>query len=407
MRTEDRIVGRWFSRLAGDAHRKNIALMKWLSKATQRLGVARDTYIVGGAVRNFVIDRPIKDLDIVIDSVASGKDSEWLATQLRRMVPTATSLVTNQYGVAILTIKGSWDLEGEDLQGEVLEIANARKESYGGAGGKGYKPSEVLPATIDEDVIRREFSFNTLLWRLLDLTDGPEKAEIIDLTGCGLRDLKEGVLQCPRDPDVVFSDDPTRILRAIKFTGKYGFKIPPDLATSIQRNAPKMKRMPWEAIGTLLTDTILSEPTARTSLKQMDQLGILGVVSEMIEEIPAFASYMAGKMRQDKRVQVLLDMMELGVPAKTPLSFLSREDQRTVREITVGISQDQALEYVEKLIKPPVDTMKIIQTLKLEGPQRGSITPTARRLMVDQPELAWSPAKLTDSVIRRISEGPY
>lgn len=403
METTTRIAARWM-RWASPAHRKNIALMKWLAQATKRLGVAQDTYIVGGAVRNFVIDRPIKDLDIVIDSVAASHDSEWLAKQLQKLMPVATSLVTNQYGVAILTIKGSWVLGEDDLRGEVLEIANARKESYGGAGGKGYKPSEVLPATIEEDVVRREFSFNTLLWRLLDLTEGPEKAEIIDLTGCGLRDLKEGVLQCPRDPDVVFSDDPTRILRAIKFTGKYGFRIPSDLASSIRKNAPMMKRMPWEAIGTLLTDTILQESTAQASLKQMKSLGILDVISEMIESTPAFASYMAGKLRQDRRIPLLLDMLELGVPAKTPLSFLSREDQRTVREITVGISQEHALAYVETLIKPPVDTRRVIEELGLKGPERSVITPTARRVLVDQPDLAWSPKALTDAVIQQIRE---
>ena len=381
-------------------HKRSIALMKWLSEATRKLGVSRDTYVVGGAVRNFVIDQPIKDIDVVLDSVAAGHDSDWLAEKLSRLIPGPTNVTTNQYGVAILTVKGNWDLDGENMKGEVIEIANARKESYGGEGGKGYKPSDVEPATIKEDLLRREFTFNTLLWRLSDLVHGPEKAEILDLTGCGMKDLQEGILACPSDPDKTFSDDPTRILRAIKFTGKYGFKIPPDLASSIKRNAPKMKRMPWEAIGTILVENILKEPTARKSLQQMKGLGILDVISEMIQEKKPFATYMAGQLKKNRRVQLLLDLMELGVPASTPIGFLDPQGQQRLRELAIRMPRKWAEEFVETLIKPPVDNNRIIQELDLPAPDRRYIQPTARNLILVDPRLAQDPRKLTDRVIQ-------
>lgn len=387
-----RVAATW---VRSASHHRNIQLMKWLSKATQSLGVAEHTYVVGGAVRNFVINQPIKDLDVVIDVVASGRDSAWLATKLQDRIPVETNLTTNQYGVAILTIKGPWELGGEDMQGEVIEIASSRKESYGGPGGKGYKPSEVLPATVREDVVRREFTFNTLLWRLLDLTHGPEKAEIIDLTGCGLRDLREGVLRCPQDPDVVFSDDPTRMLRAIKFTGKYGFKIPPDLEASILRNAPKMKRMPWEAIATLLVGNILGEPTARKSLIQMKSLGLLDVVSEMVQESKPFASYLESQLRTNRNIHLLLDLMDLGVPARTPLSFLDARQRHRLQEIVEKLGDSLGQDYVEKLIKPPVDNRRIIQNLGLPPTLRSKIVPTAREILLASPELAWDPDELT------------
>jgi len=242
--------------MASIPHGKNVALMKWLSDVTRRLGVARDTYVVGGAVRNFLIGRPIKDLDVVIDSVRAGRDSAWLAAQISRHVPAPTNVTTNQYGVAILTIKGSWVLDGEDMRGEVIEIANARKESYAEGLGKGHKPHTVAPATIEEDVRRRDFTMNALLWRLMDLAHGPEKAEVIDLTGCGRRDLEQGVLRCPQPPDKVFSDDPTRMLRLVRLASKYNLKIPPDVAASVRRNASKLKRMPWEAVATILMQTL-------------------------------------------------------------------------------------------------------------------------------------------------------
>ena len=124
-------------------NRASVALMKFLSGVATRLGVSRHVYVVGGAVRNFVLDPtgrkyPVKDIDIVIDSVAlKGKDSDWFAKELSRAIPVETSHVTNNYGVAILTIKGDWEVGGVNLKGEDIEIANARSESYGGAEARG------------------------------------------------------------------------------------------------------------------------------------------------------------------------------------------------------------------------------------------------------------------------------
>jgi tRNA nucleotidyltransferase/poly(A) polymerase len=376
--------------------------MKWLSQLTRRLGVGRDTYVVGGAVRNFLIDKPIKDIDIVIDTTKAGRDSDWLAKQIARNIPAATNVTTNQYGVAILTVKGTWIVGGEDLDGEVIEIANARKESYGGAAGKGYKPHSVVPATIEEDVFRREFTFNTLLWRLMDLAHGPDKAEVIDLTGCGRADLDRRVIKCPQDPDRVFSDDPTRMLRAIKFTGKYKFKIPPDVVRSIRRNAPKLKRMPWEAVASILVNDVLNQPSARRSLKEMKMLGLLEVVSEMVQEQKPFATYMANQLRRNRKVQLLLDLMDLGVPASTPLSFLDPSGQKRLRELTVSMPEPEAIALVEKLIKPPVDNRRIIDVLSLAGPERRHIVPTARHLILQDPELAQKGQHLTDAVIKEL-----
>jgi tRNA nucleotidyltransferase/poly(A) polymerase len=310
-------------------------------------------------------------------------------------------VTTNQYGVAILTIKGDWLLDDENLRGEIIEIADARKESYGGAEGKGYKPHMVEPATIEEDVLRREFTFNTLLWRLMDLTNGPEKAEVIDLTGCGRNDLAEGVLRCPREPDVVFADDATRMLRAIKFTGKYGFKVPPDVAASIKRNAHKMKQMPWEAIATLLVNEVLAQPSARKSLVQMKTLGLLDVIAEMIVEQKPFAAYMVNQLRTNRKVQLLLDLMELGLPASTPLSFLDPKGQQRLREITVPMPEDVASRFVDLLIKPPVDNQRVIEDLKLPGPERAKIIPLARQIILESPLLIHDGRKLTEEVLRR------
>jgi tRNA nucleotidyltransferase/poly(A) polymerase len=288
------------------------------------------------------------------------------------------------------------------VKGEKIEIATARQEEYAPGEGKGHKPKNVWPVTIEKDIPRREFTFNTLLWRLSDLASGPEKAEIIDLTGCGRRDLEKGILACPADPDKTFSDDPSRILRAIKFTGKYGFKIPPDLAKAIKRNAPKMLRMPWEGIGTLLVENILKEPTARKSLKQMKDLGILDVLSEMIKQKKPMRAYLAGQLKTNRNVGMLLDLMDLGVPAGTPLTNLklTPKEMQRFREITIGMDENDAGKYLDALIKPVFDNTEVFETLNIPAPERGKMKPAARSLLLGDPSLARNPRKLTDLVIR-------
>ena len=390
-------------KVARDAHDAQVALMRFLSGVARQQRVGDHTYVVGGAVRNFLIDRPIKDTDVVIDAVALGerfrkpRDSEWFAKTLQREIPASTSLATNQYGVAILTVKGPWNLDGHDLQGEVIEIANARKESYGGASGKGYKPDEVVPATIEEDVLRREFTFNTLLWRLQDLVSGPEKAEIVDLTGCGLRDLDERTIRCPRDPDIVFSDDPTRMLRAIKFATKYGFKIPPDLVSSIRKNAKKMKQAPWEAIASIFINNVLNEPTAPSALRQMKSLGLLDVVAEMVQEQKPFASYLSRELR-GRNVGVLLDLLELGLSSPSPLGFLTREQQQHLREITTPMPRSVADAFMEVLSKPPVDNRSFISEFDLQGAQRSLPVQYAREALLEDPSLARNRGSLNQAV---------
>jgi tRNA nucleotidyltransferase/poly(A) polymerase len=273
----------------------------------RRLGVAEHVYVVGGAVRNWILEQPIKDIDVVIDSVAlKGRDSDWFTREVQKSIPARTHLATNQYGVAILTVSDHWDLEGHDMKGETIEVANARKESYGGSEGKGYKPHTVEPATIEEDLVRREFTFNTLLWRLLDLTEGPENAEVLDLPGLGRQHLEDRILSTPVDPDKTFSDDPTRMLRAIKFVAKYGFAIPSEVVASIRRNAHKLKQMPWDAVRKILVNDILEGPAPRKSVELMKHLGLSETLKEMLHETPGFAMAL-GRSLTDSDTHLVLD----------------------------------------------------------------------------------------------------
>lgn len=380
---------------ASDTHDKSVALMKFLSRVTQTLGVAEHVYVVGGAVRNWLLQKPIKDIDVVVDSVALGKDSDWLATQIAKKIKAPTHLTTNQYGVAILTVKGTWVLDGHNLQGEVIEIANARKESYGGASGKGYKPDTVEPATIEEDLKRREFTFNSLLWRLKDLTQGPEQAQVLDLLGVGRKHLEDLELRTPVDPDKTFSDDPTRMLRAIKFVARYGFKIPPDMLASIRKNASKLKQMPWDAVRKILVEDILAGPSPRASVTLLHDLGLGHVIGEILQTTPGFATALA-KGLADKEIHLLLDLLDLGWVFKTPVSFLSRAEQIRLREVLLSHAEDPEFEaaFVAAILKPPIDQSRLFDVLGLAPKERGKVLPAARSAILTFPELSQNPGKL-------------
>jgi tRNA nucleotidyltransferase/poly(A) polymerase len=332
---------------------------------------------------------PIKDLDVVVDSVAlKGRDSAWFAKELAKAIPADTSLVTNQYGVAILTIKENWLVGTENLKGEVIEIANARTESYGKAEGKGYKPDAVEPADIESDLRRREFTFNTLLFRLLDLEHGPGRAEVLDLTGLGKKHLEERILSTPVDPDKTFSDDPTRMLRAVKFVAKYDFKIPADVAESIRRNAPMLKRMPWDAVRKILTDDILDGPAPRKSVVLMQELGLAQVLKEMLHETPGFAAAL-GRSLPEADIHLLLDLLDLGWAFRTPVSFLDREGQLRLREILLSNAEDPAFEkaFMSALVKPPIDQQRLFTEYSIPPKERQVVTQVARGLLLADPSI--------------------
>lgn len=392
---------------ASNEHATSIALMKFLSQTARRLGVADHIYVVGGAVRNFIIGQPIKDIDVVLDSIALGKDSEWFANQVAKDIPVRTEIVTDRYGVSKVYIKGSWVYDGEDLEDQVVEIVNARKETYGGPNGKGkgYKPDEVAPATIEEDVMRREFTFNTLLWRLLDLADGPDKAEVIDITGLGRQHLEDRLMHTPLDPDRTFTDDPTRMMRAIKFFVKYNLNIAPDVAASIKRNARKLLDLPQERVAGVLIQDIFPYPRARDALVLMQSLGLVDVIAELIQTSKGFRATIAGALAKDSDVQLLLDMADLGLPVQTPVTFLDAGQRARLREITVGMPSRDAQDFLGALKVPPIDNMALIEKYKIAPKDRGVLATTARTLLLAEPELAAQPTKLNKLVDQALEAG--
>ena len=383
-------------------HATSIALMKWLSKQTKSLGIAQHVYIVGGAVRNFVLDQPIKDIDMVVDTLAlrGDRDSEWVAQRLAQRIPGSAmpKIHTSNLGVSTIKITGDWLLDGNQMKGKDIDIANAREEEYAvdPATGEytGHKPIKVSPTTMEIDVSRREFTFNTLMWSLMSVADGPDKAEIIDITGCGLRDLKNREMRCPSDPDETFAQDPTRIIRTIKFAFKYGMKLPPDVKAAAKRQVKGLKRIPSKA-WTVLQTIVFDNPQYKKALDVMADLGVTDVLAEMMQSNKQFRSTL-GKYSQGRGLAYMFDLMDVGIPVDEPLKFLDADQRKRLREVTTGMDRDDAMAYLEALKNPgKVYDRKFIPTLANSLGYGGkqmrnfmqTVTPLGREALLRDPSL--------------------
>mgnify|MGYP003998852231 CR=1 FL=1 len=392
------------------AHKKSVALMKFLSGFARTLGpkAGKHVYVVGGAVRDFVLDRPIKDVDAVVDAVNLGHDSEWFADKLIRAVPARMNKKTNQWGVVLLKVLEPWDLNGLDMEGEEIEIANARTESYEEGG---YKPTGVAPSTIQDDVYRRELTYNTLLIRLMALANGPDKKDILDLTGCGLRDLAEGRMQCPADPGKTFSDDPSRMIRVIKFALRYGHKLTPDTRAAIKQNAPKLKNIPSSHLAQLLTQIVLTESTWKKALAMMEDLGLLEPVRELILKDKGFRSTLENYVR-DQRMDLVFGLLDVGLPLGASIQFLPSSEQVRVREITLGMERDDAWEFLGMLKNPgnaykdksfvPDLARKYDLELRDMGRLGAQVRQIGQKLLLDNPDLAQQASRLKQMISREL-----
>jgi tRNA nucleotidyltransferase/poly(A) polymerase len=219
-----------------------------------------------------------------------------------------------------------------------------------------------------------------------DLIDGPATAPILDLTGHGLQDLRRGLIRCPKNPDIVFSDDPTRMLRLVKFVGRYGFSVAPEVAASVQRNASKMAQMPYEAIGTILVRDILQKPYAVRVLPMMQSLGLISALSGIAAQNPSFRTYLTRELRT-LPIGLILALWRSGFQDPTPLSILSPEQQAQFVQVAQQMTEEEAQFLFDRLRKPPVDNEALIKAFSLRPAERGQLVPLARNLMLADPTL--------------------
>ncbi|MDT0647842.1 HD domain-containing protein [Zunongwangia sp. F260] len=205
-----------------------------ISLAAEELDV--ESYVIGGFVRDHLLQRgDPKDIDVV--AVGSGIE---LAKKVSELLPHKPKVqVFKNYGTAMLR---AFDME--------IEFVGARKESYS----EDSRNPIVENGTLQDDQNRRDFTINALALSLNKNNFG----ELLDPFN-GLKDLKSQIIRTPLDPDVTYSDDPLRMLRAIRFAAQLGFRIEKESLKAIRENKDRIKIISKERIVDELNKIMLSE----------------------------------------------------------------------------------------------------------------------------------------------------
>lgn len=231
--------------------KREMDLFESVAKAARQIGVP--AYLIGGFVRDKLLDRPTKDMDIVCvgDGIA-------LAHQVARLLdPSLKVNFFKTYGTA--------QIKFDDTE---IEFVGARRESYRDHS----RNPEVEPGTLEDDQLRRDFTINALAISLNEADYG----KLIDPFN-GLKDLADKLIRTPLEPGQTFSDDPLRMMRAIRFASQLNFTILPETFQAIIDNASRIKIISQERITDELNKIMLSAKPS-VGLDLLYKSGILKII---------------------------------------------------------------------------------------------------------------------------------
>ena len=222
-----------------------------IAETADALGL--ECYVVGGYVRDIFLQRPSKDIDVVV--VGSGiAMAEALGKRLGRGAHVS---VFKNFGTAQVKYKGT-----------EVEFVGARKESYQ----RDSRKPIVEDGTLEDDQNRRDFTINVMAVCLNKARFG----ELVDPFG-GMADMKEKTIRTPLDPDITFSDDPLRMMRCIRFATQLNFYIDDDTFESLCRNKDRIEIISRERIADELNKIILS-PIPSKGFVELERSGLLPLI---------------------------------------------------------------------------------------------------------------------------------
>lgn len=249
------------------------------------------SYIIGGFVRDKLIGRATKDADIVCVG-----DGIVLANKVaQRFEPNPTVAVFKTFGTAQIKLNNFFDLtaslpgeEREERSVFEIEFVGARKESYRYHS----RNPEVEPGTLEDDQNRRDFTINALAISLNETDYG----KLLDPFN-GLGDLEKKIIKTPLQSDQTFSDDPLRMLRAIRFASQLQFSIEEKTWEGIKRNIQRIKIITQERITEELNKILLSKKPS-IGFDLLYQCGLLHIIFPQMVDL-AGAEYIDGKGHKD------------------------------------------------------------------------------------------------------------
>ena len=225
-------------------------------------------FVIGGYVRDCFLGRPSKDIDIVVEGSGIA-----IAEAVAQKVRTNVSVFKN-FGTAMLRYKG---IE--------VEFVGARKESYN----RDSRKPIVEDGTLEDDQLRRDFTINAMAFSL----QKDDFGALVDPFG-GIKDLAAGIIRTPLDPDTTYSDDPLRMVRAVRFATKLStdqltFQIVKESKDSIRRNLHRMKILSKERIVEELNKMLV---TSRPSMgfRLLDETGLLDWILPQLAKLKGVES---------------------------------------------------------------------------------------------------------------------
>ena len=230
----------------------NNPIFKIIAQASKELQI--DSYVIGGFVRDFLLERDFKkDIDVV--AVGSGID---LALKVSELLPNKPKVqVFKNYGTAMLRYK---EID--------IEFVGARKESYT----QDSRNPVVENGSLEDDQNRRDFTINALAFSLNEKDYG----NLVDPFN-GLEDLGNKIIKTPLNPDITYSDDPLRMMRAIRFASQLKFEIESKSLSAIERNKERIKIISGERIVDEL-NKILSTDKPSIGFLHLYQTGLLEII---------------------------------------------------------------------------------------------------------------------------------
>ena len=237
-----------------------------VSEVAESLGVR--AFVIGGYVRDCFLGRPSKDIDIVVEGSGIA-----LAEAVGEKVRSNVSVFKN-FGTAMLR-----------FQGIEVEFVGARKESYR----RDSRKPIVEDGTLEDDQLRRDFTINAMAFSL----QKDDFGALVDPFG-GIRDLAAGIIRTPLDPDTTYSDDPLRMVRAIRFATKLStpeqtFTIVPESLESIARNRQRMEILSKERIVEELNKMLVT-PKPSIGFQLLDQTGLLDYILPQLAKLKGVES---------------------------------------------------------------------------------------------------------------------
>ncbi len=224
------------------------SILKSIKRACNLLKM--EAYIVGGMPRDKIMGRECKDIDVLVVN----KPAKALADLLHKKEGFHRPVLFKRFG--------TFRVGRDNVE---VEIVNLRDKD------------------LKSDLLHRDFTINTLLMRI----NKGRLGKIIDLLGCGVEDIKRGIIKTPLDPDISIQEDPVRMMRAFRFSAMLGFKIAPELERAIIKYSGLIKESPAERVRDEFEKILLSQRPSET-FKQLHDSGLLKYILPELDETYGF-----------------------------------------------------------------------------------------------------------------------